>query len=65
MVYLKIKENTAEAKLMIEFLKSQPWVEIIEKNKLLEEIEISLKEVKLMNDGKIKKKSLKQMLNGK
>ena len=35
------------------------------KNKLLSEIEAGLKDVKLMQDGKLPKKTLKQMLNGK
>jgi hypothetical protein len=35
------------------------------KQKLLSEIETGLKEVKLIQEGKIKKKSLKEMLHGK
>jgi antitoxin component of RelBE/YafQ-DinJ toxin-antitoxin module len=31
MVYLRIKENTPQAKLMLEYLKMMPYVEVIEK----------------------------------
>ena len=67
MVYLKIKENTQQAKAFIELAKTMSFIEFVEldkKNKLLSEIESGLKEVKQMQDGKIKKKTLKQMLNG-
>jgi hypothetical protein len=35
------------------------------KEKLLSDIKAGLKEVKLMQEGKIKKKTLKEMLDGK
>ena len=32
MVYLKIKENSEQARLMIEYLKSLPFVQVLDKN---------------------------------
>jgi hypothetical protein len=34
MVYLRISENTNQAKLMLEYLKTLSFVEVIEKDKL-------------------------------
>ena len=69
MLYLRIKENSQQAKLFALYAKSLPFVEFVDiensKSKLLSEIEAGLKDVKLMQDGKLKKKTLKEMLNGK
>jgi len=69
MLYLRIKENTQQAKLFAVYAKSLPFVEIVDiennNKKLLSEIEAGLKDVKLMQDGQLKKKTLKQMLSGK
>jgi len=32
MVYLKVKENTAQARIFLEFIKTMPFVEFVEKN---------------------------------
>ncbi|MFY7787141.1 MAG: hypothetical protein ACOVQA_04635 [Thermoflexibacteraceae bacterium] len=54
MLYLKIKDNTQQAKAFAEYIKTLPFVEIIEaedfekitKTQLLDDIKTSLKEVK-------------------
>ncbi|GEM_PF-1977289 len=73
MLYIAIKENTMQGKAFAEFVKTLPFVDIVEKEstakmskkEFLDDFKQSMKEVKLMQEGKIKKKSLKQMLNGK
>jgi hypothetical protein len=69
MLYFRIKEGSEQAKLFAKYALSLPFVEIVDiennKRKLLSEIEAGLKDVKLMQDGKLKKKTLKQMLSGK
>lgn len=68
MLYLKIKENTQQAKAFAEYIKTLPFVEIIEaedfdkitKEELIDAITTSLKEVKSK-----KTKPLKDLLNGK
>ena len=68
MVYLKIKENSQQAKLMLEYLKMMPYVEVIDiensdkvtKEQFIEDFKKSLKEVKAK-----KTKPLKHLLNGK
>ncbi len=70
MLYIRIKENTQQAKLFAQYVKTLPFVKVIDvkadkKSKLLAEIEEGLTEVKQMQEGKAKKKTLKQMLNDK
>ncbi|MBN2662544.1 MAG: hypothetical protein JXR68_02740 [Bacteroidales bacterium] len=68
MIYLRIKENSKQAKLMLEYLKTLSFVEIIDiensekvtKEQFIEDIRRSLKEVKAK-----KTKPLKRLLNGK
>ncbi len=46
MIYLKIKENTNQAKLMIEYLKTLPFVEVVNKEKIPNDVTL-----KAMNDA--------------
>jgi len=68
---LKLDIRNGIAKALLDYIfqlaKSSKAIEITivkdaKKEKLLEDIKSSLKEVKLMNEGKIPKKTLKQML---
>ena len=68
MLYLRLKDNTQQAKLFAEYIKTLPFVEIIDiensdkvtKEQFIEDIRKSLKEVKAK-----KTKPLKHLLNGK
>lgn len=68
MLYLRINENTKQAKLFAEYIKTLPFVEIIDiensdrvtKEQLKEDIKKSFKKVKTK-----KTKPLKHLLNGK
>jgi pyruvate dehydrogenase complex dehydrogenase (E1) component len=40
MVYLKLKDNSKQAKLMLEYLKLLPFVEVIEEQKIKNKINI-------------------------
>lgn len=64
---IKIKGNTQAAKKFIEFAKTMSFVEFVKKSpkkKILSEIEKGLKEVKKMQEGKLKMKTLNDLLNG-
>ena len=62
MVTIKIRENSKQAKLFLEYVKSLSFVEFLEdsskttkkKEKLLNDIENGLKEVKNIREGKSK-----------
>lgn len=62
MVTIKIRENSKQAKLFLEYVKSLSFVEFLEdsskttkkKDKLLNDIENGLKEVKNIREGKSK-----------
>jgi hypothetical protein len=68
MLYIKVKDNTRQAKGFVEYVKTLPFVEIIDienpdkltKEQLLDDIKKSLKEIK---DKKAK--PLKNLINGK
>lgn len=53
MVYLRIKENTPQAKLMLEYLKMMPYVEIIEKEQIPNKV--TLKAIEDARKGKVTK----------
>lgn len=63
MVTVKIKENSKQAKLLLEYMKSLSFVEFIDSNKatspkskkelFLDDIEKSLREVKMIREGKL------------
>ena len=68
MVTVRIKDNTKQAKLFLEYLKSLSFVEFIdevdEKNiKFTNDIKKSLEEVKQIREGKIKVASTKDLWN--
>ena len=74
MVTIRVKENSKQAKLMIEMLKTFDFVEFIDKDlnfpssknknsKLMQDIEIGLNQLKQKKEGKLKFKEL--ILNGK
>lgn len=68
MLYIRIKENTQQAKLFAQYIKTLPFVEIIDiensdkitKKQFIEDFRKSLKEFK-----EKKTKSLKYLLNDK
>lgn len=65
MVTVRIKENSRQAKLLLEYIKTLSFVEILSTNEkvskkkqaLLSDIEAGLKEVKDIRDGKVKPRS--------
>ena len=68
MLYLRLKENTQQARLFAEYIKTLPFIEIIDidnsdkvtKEQFIDDIKKSLNEVKAK-----KTKPLKHLLNGK
>lgn len=67
MVHIKIKENSKQAKAFIEFARTMSFIEFVEeqkKEKILNEIREGLKDVKKMRDGKKRKKTASEMLDG-
>ena len=71
MVTIKINENSEQARLLLEYIKSLSFVEIIttseksltKKNALLSDIEDGLQEVKNIREGKIKPLSTSDLWN--
>jgi len=74
MVTIRVKENSKQAKLMIEMLKTFDFVEFVDEDlnfpssknknsKLMQDIEIGLNQLKQKKEGKLKFKEL--ILNGK
>lgn len=73
MVTIRVKENSKQAKLLVEMLKTFDFVEFIDglnrptsinrNSKLMQDIETGLKQLKQKNEGKLKFKKL--VLNGK
>lgn len=71
MVTFKIKENSRQAKIFLEYIKTLSFVEILSSSEksskkekaLLSEIEKGLKEVKDIRDGKVKALSTADMWN--
>jgi len=67
MVHIKIKENSKQAKAFIEFARTMSFIEFVEeqkKEKILNEIREGLKDGKKMRDGKKRKKTAREMLDG-
>lgn len=67
MVHIKIKENSKQAKAFIEFARTMSFIEFVEeqkKEKILNEIREGLKDGKKMRDGKKRKKTASEMLDG-
>ena len=67
MVTIKVRENSRQAKLFLEYVKSLSFVEFLEdtknktsikKNKFESDIEKGLKEIKSIRDGKSKPLSI-------
>ncbi len=58
-------EDTKESKLLLAYLKALDYVRLEKRseNKVIEEIKSSLKQVKLMQEGKLPKKSAKDFLD--
>ena len=58
-------EDTKESKLLLAYLKALDYVRLEKRseNKVVEEIKSSLKQVKLMQEGKLPKKSAKDFLD--
>lgn len=75
MVTVKIKENSHQAKMLLEYMKSLSFVEFIDTNvkkvsntkkeNLLKDIEESLLEVKSIQEGKIKPLSMQDLWDEK
>ena len=76
MVAIKIKGTTKQAKAVIEMLKTFSFVEfesaslkrptvLVKKNKLMQDVETSLKQLKLKNQGKLKFNTVDILLNEK
>lgn len=71
MVTFKIKENSRQAKIFLEYIKTLSFVEILSSSEksskkekaLLSEIEKGLKEVKDIRDGKVKALSTADIWN--
>jgi hypothetical protein len=71
MVTVKIKENSKQAKLLLEYMKSLSFVEFIDSKKatvskskkelFLEDLEKSLREVKMIQEGKLAPLSVKDL----
>jgi hypothetical protein len=69
MLYFKIAENTVQGKAFANFVKTLPFIEIVEKefieskyidrNEFLEDVKISINQAKDMHSGKMKKRILK------
>ena len=75
MVTVKIKENSNQAKLLLEYMKSLSFVEFIDTNvkrvsktkkeNLLKDIEKGLREVKSIQDGSLKSLSTQDLWDEK
>ncbi len=71
MVTIKIKQNSKQAKLFLDYAKTLPFVEVIETTEsgvenndgLLSDIENGLREVKKIREGKIKPLSTSDLWN--
>lgn len=71
MVTFKIKENSRQAKIFLEYIKTLSFVEILSSSEksskkekaLLSDIENGLKEVKDIRDGKVKALSTADLWN--
>lgn len=71
MVTIKIKQNSKQAKIFLEYVKTLSFVEVIEtiesclenKESLLSDIENGLREVKKIREGKIKPLSTSDLWN--
>ena len=74
MLYFKIAENTVQGKAFAEYVKTLPFIEIVEnefieskntnRNEFLEDIKTSIKQAKDMNSGKMSKRTLKDTFTG-
>jgi len=56
-------EYNKESRTLIEFLKTLKYVKVSEDEMTLKDLQNSLREVKLMRDGKLKKKPIESLLN--
>ncbi len=62
MVYLKIRENTVQAKIMLEYLKMMPYVKVIEKDEIPNQK--TLKAIQEAEKGGLKRhKTVKSLMN--
>jgi len=67
-VKVDTKNNATNLSSLLHLIKGVENVELLpesENNDLMYDLEQSLKEVKLMQEGKLRGKSLKELLNGK
>jgi len=67
-VKVDTKNNATKLSSILHLMKGVKKVELLpesENNDLMYDLEQSLKEVKLMQEGKLRGKSLKELLNGK
>ncbi|QBN18555.1 hypothetical protein [Flavobacterium nackdongense] len=72
MVIVKIKENSKQAKLLLEYIKGFSFVEFVnsenekdKNNTLLADIEKGLREVKQIREGKLKPLSVNDLWDDK
>ncbi len=71
MVTVKIKENSKQAKHLLDYIKGLPFVEIVtengkqKNNTLLADIEKGLREVKQIREGKLKPLSIDDLWDDK
>jgi len=56
-------EYNKESRTLIEFLKTLKYVKVSEDEMTLKDLQNSLREVKLMRDGKLKRKPIESILN--
>jgi hypothetical protein len=56
-------EYNKESRTLIEFLKTLKYVKVSEDEMTLKDLQNSLREVKLMRDGKLKRKPIESFLN--
>jgi hypothetical protein len=71
MVTIKVKQNSKQAKLFLEYVKTLPFVEVLntsdtssnKKETLLSDIEKGLQEVKSIREGKTKPLSTSDLWN--
>jgi hypothetical protein len=63
MKQLVLNINDTKFQAFLDFIKTLDYVEVLKSDKSLEELQNSLTQVKMMNDGKLKKQSVTDFLN--
>ena len=63
MKQLTLNINDNNFKTFLEFVKTLDYIEIQENDKSMDELQNSLKQVKMMQEGKIQKQMAKDFLN--